>query len=267
MARTPKAAVHRAAVTAQPTPATMITSVQRALRLLEAVAESPGTAPAKRLARTVGLPIGTTYHLLRTLTFEGYLQRLSDGSYALGDEVPRLLDAGEVQAARQRVRPALAALRDQARAPAYFATYEDGEIVVKAIQDSPRHPRIDMWVGFRDAAHATALGKSILASLGSEEVRDYLARHPLHQLTAHTITSPSLLLEALEQVRSSGLAIDDEEYLPGSVCLGTPVRARDGTTGAVALSFPRKRLRDLEELRGLVKGMAGRIARVYALTI
>src|SRR5437870_4261796 len=84
-------------------------------------------------------------------------------------------------------RPALAALRDQARAPAYFATYEDGEIVVKAIQDSPRHPRIDMWVGFRDAAHATALGKCILACLGSEQVRDYMARHPLHQLTSHTI--------------------------------------------------------------------------------
>src|SRR5207237_5961660 len=139
----------------------------------------------------------------RTLTFEGYLQRLPDGSYALGEEVPRLLDASEVQAARQRIRPALGALRDQARAPAYFATYEDGEILVKAIQDSPRYPRIDLWVGFRDAAHATALGKCILASLDREQVRDYLARHPLHQLTSHTITSPSLLLRALEDVRSS----------------------------------------------------------------
>ena len=63
------------------------------------------------------------------------------------------------------------------------------------------------------------------------------------------------------------MAIDDEEYLPGSACLGTPVRVGDGTTGAVALSFPRKRLRNLEDLGGLVKGMAGRIARVYALTI
>jgi hypothetical protein len=37
--------------------------------------------------------------------------------------------------------------------------------------------------------------------------------------------------------------------------------------GAVALSFPRKRLRGLEELGGALKGMADRIARAYALTI
>src|SRR5439155_23560783 len=105
------------------TPATLIASVQRALRLLEAVAVSPGESPAKQLARTVGLPIGTTYHLLRTLTFEGYLQRLADGGYVLGDEVARLLESGDLKAVRQRIRPALAALRDEARAPAYFAIY------------------------------------------------------------------------------------------------------------------------------------------------
>src|SRR5438309_5495642 len=109
------------------TPATLITSVQRALRLLEAVAESPGEAPAKQLARRVGLPIGTTYHLLRTLTFEGYLQRLASGGYVLGDEVGRLLESGDLTAMRQRIRPALAALRDEARAPAYLALYEGGE--------------------------------------------------------------------------------------------------------------------------------------------
>ena len=51
------------------------------------------------------------------------------------------------------------------------------------------------------------------------------------------------------------------------MCLGTPVKAKDGTTGAVALSFPTKRLRDVEGVGGMLRGMAGRIARVYALTI
>lgn len=250
---------------ASATPATLITSVRRALRLLEAVAASDGEAPAKQLARAVGLPIGTTYHLLRTLTFEGYLQRLADGTYVLGDEVARLLDSGELLAVRQRIRPALAALRDEARAPAYFALYEDGEVVVRDIQDSPQYPRIDMWVGFRDAAHATALGKCVLAFLDDAEARDYLDRHPLHELTVRTITSRSTFLQVLEETRSSGLAVEDAEYLPRNACLAAPVLAR-GVTGAVGISFPRRRLADLPTLAPTVKAIAHRVARVYTLS-
>ncbi len=73
-------------------PAMLIRSVQRALRLLEAASAHERGLPAKVLAREVGLALGTTYHLLRTLTFEGYLKRLPDGSYVLGDRVPRLLN-------------------------------------------------------------------------------------------------------------------------------------------------------------------------------
>ena len=43
---------------------TLITSVQRALRLLEAVSAHENGAPAKKLARETGLPLATAYHLL-----------------------------------------------------------------------------------------------------------------------------------------------------------------------------------------------------------
>ena len=61
---------------AQPT---LISSVQRALRLLEAVAASADAVPAKKLARLTGLPLPTTYHLLRTLVYEGYLRKAENG--------------------------------------------------------------------------------------------------------------------------------------------------------------------------------------------
>src|SRR5215471_2806954 len=83
-------AAHRA-------PATLIASVQRALRLLEATSAAPNGAPAKQLARKVSLPLSTTYHLLRTLTFEGYLRRLPDGTYIMGDEIGRLLEPANLQ--------------------------------------------------------------------------------------------------------------------------------------------------------------------------
>ena len=245
-------------------PTTLITSVQRALRLLEAASRSPTGAPAKQLARTVGLPIGTTYHLLRTLTFEGYVRRLGDGRYVVGDEVAKLMDRSELRALLRRSRPVLAALRDTVRAAAYLALHERGEVVVKDIQDGPSTPRIDLWVGFRDAAHATALGKCVLAFLDTGQQRVYLARHPLRVLTARTITDRDALLRTLADVRRDGLAVEDEEYLPGTAGLAVPVRA-GSLVGAVALSFPRRRLSQLDELRGPLERTAERVARSLAL--
>ncbi len=63
---------------------TLIQSVQRAFRIIEVIAEHAGRARAKEVARATGLPLATTYHLLRTCAHEGWLQRLDDGSYVLG---------------------------------------------------------------------------------------------------------------------------------------------------------------------------------------
>ncbi|MGW5847456.1 helix-turn-helix domain-containing protein [Streptomyces sp. NPDC055254] len=65
---------------------TLIGSVQRALRLVEAM-HAEGGATAKRLARLTGIPLPTVYHLLRTLSHEGYVQH-EDGSFRLADDLP-----------------------------------------------------------------------------------------------------------------------------------------------------------------------------------
>ncbi|QES51630.1 IclR family transcriptional regulator [Streptomyces venezuelae] len=65
---------------------TLIGSVQRALRLVEAM-YAEGGATAKRLARLTGIPLPTVYHLLRTLSHEGYVQR-EGGAFRLADDLP-----------------------------------------------------------------------------------------------------------------------------------------------------------------------------------
>lgn len=67
-------------------PEDFVQSVGRALHLLEVVSASPGL-PVKSLARRCGLNISTTYHLVRTLAYEGYLHRLPNGTYVAGSEV------------------------------------------------------------------------------------------------------------------------------------------------------------------------------------
>lgn len=105
---------------------------------------------------------------------------------------------GRGQALLSRVRPTLAALRDELTSAAYLTFYEDGEIRVAEIVDSPRAPRVDLWVGFEDAGHATALGKSVLRELDEESRRDYLSRHHLADLTPRTITDAPELLRRLD---------------------------------------------------------------------
>ncbi|WP_235738837.1 helix-turn-helix domain-containing protein [Nocardioides alcanivorans] len=117
---------------AQPT---LIGSVQRALRLLEAVAASEDVLSAKRLARMVGLPLPTAYHLLRTLVHEGYLRKLDEG-YVLG-EAARPHDAPGLQAQLPQIRAVLRSLRDEVRGATYLSVFSEGR---SAWSTSPRAP-------------------------------------------------------------------------------------------------------------------------------
>lgn len=71
----------------EPPKLTLVTSVQRAVHLMEALASYPNGAPAKRLARQTGIHLSTTYHLLRTLIHEGYVKKLGNGLFVLGDSL------------------------------------------------------------------------------------------------------------------------------------------------------------------------------------
>jgi DNA-binding IclR family transcriptional regulator len=198
---------------------TLIRSVQRALRLLEVVGEREGRATAKEIAAVAGLPLATTYHLLRTCTHEGWLQRLDDGTYVVGHRLDTVHRRGRDAAGVALARPALEWLRDAAGGPVYLARYVDGEVVVVEIVDGPKAPRIDLCVGLHDAAHATALGKCILGQLAESQRDEYLSRHPLHDLTPHTVVDRRrLTLPAPGQV-----AVDEEEYALGIHCLAAPV--------------------------------------------
>ncbi|MGY4741758.1 IclR family transcriptional regulator [Streptomyces sp. ATMOS53] len=244
---------------------TLITSVQRAFRLLEAASAHENGAPAKQLARETGLPLATSYHLLRTLVHDGYLRKLPDGGFILGDRLQNLHTTGRGQALLSRVRPTLAALRDELTTAAYLTFYEEGEIRVAEIVDGPRTPRVDLWVGFEDAGHATALGKSVLRELDDDARKDYLSRHHLADLTPRTITGAAELLRHLDASPVAPAVTDLEEYALGTVCVAVPVYSGD-TLGSLGVSLPADRLSRIEEIRARLIPAAGRVTRGLSLT-
>jgi DNA-binding IclR family transcriptional regulator len=238
---------------------TLIQSVQRALRLLEVIAEHGGRARAKEVARAAGLPLATTYHLLRTCAHEGWLQRLDDGSFVLGHRIDVVRSRGSAGRGVAHARPGLEWLRDELGGAVYLARYVDGEIVVAEIVDSARAPRIDLWVGVHDAAHATALGKCILGQLPPSGREEYLSRHPLHDLTPRTVVDR----RALRLPTPRGIAFDRGEYALGVCCLAAPVED-GGQVGAVAVVSAPSELRRPNVHAALLAG-AERVSRALAL--
>lgn len=220
----------------------LIGSAQRALRVLDIVGSAGDGITAKAVARRAGYTLSTTYHLLNTLVHEGYVVRLGHGrGFGLGYKVGRLyrnlcteLDVGH------QLQDELHHLHLRAEAAAYYTVFRDTDIVVAAVADSPRYPRATpLDFGFDEAAHATAFGKVLLASLSRRRRRDYLSGAGMPRLTERTTVSATALDTELAQVEQVGVATEVEEFQPNLACLSTPIRdGSDNITGAVAFSVP-----------------------------
>ncbi|MPV51368.1 helix-turn-helix domain-containing protein [Pseudactinotalea sp. HY160] len=232
---------------------TLIHSVVRALSLLDAVGTSAVPLTAKQLARRTTVPLSTTYHLLCTLVHEGYLACFQ-GGYVLGSEVYALRSPTGIDA--RRAREALTDLHNDSGAAAYLAALRGEEIWIVDIIDDPTTPRVDLWVGLHEAAHATALGKAILRAMAPAQRSEYLGRHRLADLTPHTITNPRRLLNELTDAE---FAVDNQEYAVDTSCLALPVPSTSWTA-AVAISLPATRAGDLGRHAVGMRRAATRIA-------
>ncbi|WP_236242020.1 IclR family transcriptional regulator [Streptomyces sp. CC228A] len=241
---------------------TLIGSVQRALRLLEAAGSHPGGAPAKQLARETGLALPTAYHLLRTLAHEGYLLR-DKGVFMLGESARRLADAGALQNRRSKIKNSLADWRDAIGVPVYFAVYRDGEIQLVAVSDTPAAPAVDEWADFRETGHAHAIGQCLLGQLDKPSREDHLDRYPVQAITPYTVRDRRALLERLSRRPPTRPFIERQEYALGTVCAAIPITAGD-TAAAMAISLPlheeHRLLPAVEQLRNEIGKLLGAVA-------
>ncbi|WNI23648.1 helix-turn-helix domain-containing protein [Streptomyces sp. ITFR-16] len=236
---------------------TLIGSVQRALRLLEAVGTHRDGAPAKQLAREAGLPLPTAYHLLRTLTHEGYLRR-ENGVFLFGDAAERLAGDGGVRNRPRTMAQSLGRWRDIVGAPVYCAVYRDGEIELVAVADTPAAPAVAEWAAFRETGHAHAIGQCLLSRLDEKAREDHLDRHPVRPLTRYSVRDRPALLERLRSLERTEPVIERQEYALGTVCAAIPITA-GFPAAAMAISVPldqeERLLPAVERLRGEVASL------------
>ncbi|WP_327409739.1 helix-turn-helix domain-containing protein [Streptomyces sp. NBC_01281] len=213
-------------------------SAQDALRVLETVARQSTGVTGAELARQTGLGGDRLTALVRMLRREGYVEQVADGAYVTGASLSRLGSAeGRDQAVRETLQQTLDRLRDSVGAAVYVSRYIDGEVHVTHYAESPATPAVNEWVDFRSAAHASAVGKSLLGQLDHNGRRDHLARHKMARLTSRTITSERLLLSRLDSQPATMPVLDLQEYAIGTVCAAVPITA-GSSVGCLALSLP-----------------------------
>jgi DNA-binding IclR family transcriptional regulator len=227
---------------------TKIRSVSRAAAILQHVASDPAGRRATDVAAALELPLPTAYHLLNTLTAEGFLSKLQDRRYQLGPKIGLLAEAFSAQmSAPERLLDCVRTLAEQTGETAYLSAWRGGQAVVLSVVEGSRAVRVSgIHLGSGGNAHARASGKAMLAFAASGALENYLRTHRLDACTPHTITGKQALRAEVERIRHQGYALDEEEFVEGVGCVGAPVA--DGTM-AVTVSAPidqfRRRRREL----------------------
>ncbi|MEA2875484.1 MAG: IclR family transcriptional regulator, acetate operon repressor [Hyphomicrobiales bacterium] len=245
-----------------------IQSVDRAITLLEAIAEAGGETTLTELSRRTRLNISTCHHLLSTLVQRGYVAKVPvRRSYALGARILYLSNACLTQVdLPARAAPFIEQINEKTGETVHLAVLQ-GDAMMKVAKRESRHPvRVDTGtLGKSDAAHATASGKAMLAWLPEGEMKRVLA-HGMTRYTANTITEWPALIEELRHVRRNGYSMDREEYQPGVICVGAAIRDHNGAVvGAISASTPTMRASDehlalvREQITGAVRALSAEL--------
>ena len=244
----------------------LIQSVDRALLLLETMAQARGTVSLRDLCRATGLNTSTCHHLLMTLAYRGYArQDARSREYGLGHKLFELSAAGATQIDIVRLAmPALEKLNEETGEAVHLAALEGRDLVTIARLDSRHAVKVDSgMIGKSAAAHATATGKAILAWLPEPEIRAILGASGMPRYTDNTVISPDRFIEQMALVRRHGYAADFEEFQPGVVCIGTAIRDHMGAVVAsIGCSMPTMRAGEdaLEAIRERVKRTANEVS-------
>ncbi len=209
-------------------------AVERALAMLEAIAQREGGLTNSELSRRLAVPKSTASYLLRALERRGYVKReAATGRYRIGLKVLSL-SRGALAGLdiREAALPVLRQLVERSRLTAHLAVLDQGEVVYIERVGAPGFIKVDTWVGRRMEVHSTSVGKAIAAYLPPAEVEAIIRARGLKRRTPKTITVASRLLRELAGVRARGYAVDDEENNPGVRCVAAPVFDRLGEVQA-----------------------------------
>lgn len=244
----------------------MLGSLRKGLEVINSFTQRESWSLAE-LTAELGQSKATVFRILHTLEEFGFVNKDPvTARYTLGLRFHTLGSAAVRQEhIRWQALPPLQDLAQQTGETVQVGILYDGTAICVQAVEGTRLVRMQAFVGKRTPAHASALGKVLLAHLPEPEIEAFLASHDLQRFTPHTLTDPARLRAALQRIRADGHAIDDEEMETGLRCLGAPITDHSGRPCAcVAISGPAARMtaEHVAELIPTLKSTAARISRM-----
>lgn len=247
--------------------APQVPAAEHTLRILRHLAARTAPVAASAIARDLGLPRSTVYHLLTTLAAHGFVLHLRDQQrWGLGHSAFELAGGYTRQQPLARLgRPLVAALADRVGESAHLAVMSGNDVLYIVEERAPRRPALVTDVGVRLPAHLTATGRAMLAALPREQVRAlYPDASAFPSRTGLGPTRPSELRELLRSVRATGFATEDGQVSTGLSSVGVAVIDHSGwPVAAVAVTWPEDppTHRDVAALAAVVDETVQELAR------
>ena len=202
-----------------------VQSVDRALLIIETLAEDDEGYRLTDLAVRTGLSPSTVHRLLTTLEKRRFVQfdrgestwHIGAQSFAVGSTFVRRRNFVT------QALPYLRKLRDQTRETANLAVVDDGAMVVLTRVESREIMRSVTKAGGRVPMVASGLGKALLATYSEQDVFAIIQRVGMPRLTSKSIVRAGELCKSLHDIRRQGYSVDDEEALIGLRCVSAVV--------------------------------------------
>jgi IclR family transcriptional regulator, KDG regulon repressor len=214
-----------------------IQSVDRALRLLEALRLTAQPLGLKELSALTGLNPATAHLLLRTMAAHHYVEQDPQSrEYELGLAI---VEAGQ-RAGRHRaltplVWPHARLVHEKSRETVFVRVERDGQVYslfeFEGTQPVVARPGMVFRSELR-RGYAFATGKVFLAGMPPSHLRELLGEPPYKAFTGKTMTNRDAVMRELELVRNRGYALDHEELIAGISCVAVPINGIDGHIAA-----------------------------------
>lgn len=253
-----------------------VPALARGLQLLMQFNRDERELSGAELARRLDLPRASVFRMLQTLEQGGFVERAQDGvSYKLGLAVLRL--GFELLASMELTeygRPVIEELRDRSGYSAHIVVRDAREVVFIAKAAGRSAMFHSIQVGARLPAHATVLGRLLLADLDMAALSQLYPDTPLPSYTPQTPTTLARLKELIEQVRAQGYGVSMGGFETGISTIAAPVfNDRGEVAAAISISVPSQQVDDqallplvemvksaAAQLTGRISHMPGRVA-------
>lgn len=228
------------------------TPALRLFALLEVIALYQRPFTLQDLVEQTGWPKPSVHRMLQQLESGGLLQREGDGRhYGTGVRLRRLAETtllhGTCHGARHAV---LRHLVEEVGESCNLTALSGSEVIYLDRVETAAPLRFYLQPGSRVPAHCSASGKILLSQFTPAQRQRLLGHAPLTAYTAKTIVEFEKLEAEIRRVKRDGYAIDDEEFLPGLVCVAVLVPAAEGRSNlCVAAQAPVMRLTPDKALR------------------